>query len=49
MTELIDMLHALRVGELREQHIRYFKALNRSLVCPEGMEPVQLCDLSFLV
>ena len=44
--ELIDMLNALRIGELNGHHIRRFKELARPIVCPEGIEPIELCEIS---
>lgn len=44
VTEFVDMLNALRVGQLNEHHVRKFKELDRDIHCPEGLEPVQLCE-----
>ncbi|KAI0085665.1 PIF1-like helicase-domain-containing protein, partial [Irpex rosettiformis] len=44
-TEFVDMLNALRIGGLSEDHVQKFKALDRPITCPEGMEPVQLFPL----
>lgn len=48
LTDFVDMLNAMRFGQIDDKAARAFAALSRRVEYADGIEPTELCVLHFI-